>query len=56
MGTIEGYPTIDDVIRGLESNKAKEVTLVPFMFVAGDMPRMTSQGTGKTNWKRKAIK
>ena len=36
VGTIEGYPTIDDVIRGLESNKAKEVTLVPFMFVAGD--------------------
>ena len=25
VGTIEGYPTIDDVIRGLESNKAKEV-------------------------------
>ncbi len=38
VGTIEGYPTIekDHVIRGPKSNKAKEVTLVPFMFVAGD--------------------
>ena len=36
VGTIEGYPTMDDVIRELEANKAKEVTLIPFMFVAGD--------------------
>ena len=28
VGTIEGYPTFD--------NKTKQVTLVPFMFVAGD--------------------
>ena len=30
VGTIEGYPTMDDVIRELEANKAKEVTLIPF--------------------------
>ena len=36
VGTIEGYPTFETALRQLKAAKAKKVTLVPFMFVAGD--------------------
>ena len=36
VGTIEGYPTFDDMLQQLKDAKARRVTLVPFMFVAGD--------------------
>ena len=36
VGTIEGYPTFDTMLQQLKDNKTKQVTLVPFMFVAGD--------------------
>lgn len=36
MGTIEGYPTFETMLTQLKATKAKCVTLVPFMFVAGD--------------------
>lgn len=36
VGTIEGYPTFDNMLAQLKSGKTKRVTLVPFMFVAGD--------------------
>lgn len=36
VGTIEGYPTYDTVLKQLKESKAKSVLLVPFMFVAGD--------------------
>ena len=36
VATIEGYPTIDNVIKTLKRLKARSVKLVPFMFVAGD--------------------
>lgn len=36
VGTIEGYPTFDTMLAQLKEAKAKSVTLVPFMFVAGD--------------------
>ena len=35
-GTIEGYPTFETMLAQLKAAKAKSVTLVPFMFVAGD--------------------
>lgn len=34
--TVEGYPTLENVINALRQMKEKSVTLVPFMFVAGD--------------------
>ena len=34
--TIEGYPTYDTVLAELKAAKARKVTLVPFLFVAGD--------------------
>ena len=36
VATIEGIPTLDDAIAKLKEAGAKKVTLVPFMFVAGD--------------------
>lgn len=36
VGTIEGYPTFETMLAQLKATKAKQVTLVPFMFVAGD--------------------
>ncbi len=36
VGTIEGYPTFETMLAQLKIAKAKKVTLVPFMFVAGD--------------------
>lgn len=37
--TVEGYPTMELSIRYLKQLKAKSVTLVPLMFVAGDHAR-----------------
>lgn len=34
--TVEGYPTLDNVVSALRRKKDRNVTLVPFMFVAGD--------------------
>lgn len=36
VATIEGYPTLDGAISRLKAQKAKQVTLVPLLFVAGD--------------------
>lgn len=35
MGTIEGYPTFETLLRRLEADGTKSVVLMPFMFVAG---------------------
>ena len=56
VGTIEGYPTMDDVIRELENNKAKEVTLIPFMFVAGDHAKNDIAGEWKDELEKKGYK
>ena len=34
--TLEGYPTYDTVLAELKEAKARKVTLIPFLFVAGD--------------------
>ena len=36
VGTIEVYPTFETMLAQLKAAQAKSVTLVPFMFVAGD--------------------
>ena len=36
VGTVEGYPSMEDVIKQLKDKKYKKVVLAPFMFVAGD--------------------
>ncbi len=39
VATVEGYPTYETTLARLKSSKVKKVTLVPFMFVAGDHAR-----------------
>lgn len=36
VATVEGYPTYETTLAQLKSDKIKNVTLIPFMFVAGD--------------------
>lgn len=36
IGTIEGYPTYDTMLKNIESEGVKELVLMPFMFVAGE--------------------
>lgn len=36
VGTIEGYPSFEDMLGKLKASKVKKVLLMPFMFVAGD--------------------
>ncbi len=36
VGTVEGYPTFDNVVKKLKDRGIKDVILMPFMFVAGD--------------------
>ena len=47
VGTIEGYPTFDTMLAQLKAGKAKHVTLVPFMFVAGDHAKNDIAGEWK---------
>ena len=47
VGTIEGYPTFETMLAQLKAAKAKRITLVPFMFVAGDHAKNDIAGEWK---------
>lgn len=47
VGTIEGYSTFETMLAQLKTGKAKQVTLVPFMFVAGDHAKNDIAGEWK---------
>ena len=47
VGTIEGYPNFETMLAQLKAAKAKKVTLVPFMFVAGDHAKNDIAGEWK---------
>lgn len=47
VGTIEGYPSFETMLSQLKAGKAKQVTLVPFMFVAGDHAKNDIAGEWK---------
>lgn len=36
VGTIEGYPSFDDMVNRLKEDKIKKIKMMPLMFVAGD--------------------
>ncbi len=36
VGTIEGFPSLEDVIKILKKDSIKKVSLIPFMFVSGE--------------------
>lgn len=47
VGTVEGYPTLKTVLAQLKAAKSKRVTLVPFMFVAGEHAKNDISGEWK---------
>ena len=51
MGTVEGSPTIDDLIPILKEKKSRKIWLMPFMSVAGDHARNDLAGDEPDSWK-----
>ena len=56
VATVEGYPTFETTLAKLKSSKVKNVTLVPFMFVAGDHARNDIAGDWKENLEKEGFK
>lgn len=53
IGTVEGYPELDDVIGQLKRANVRSVTLMPFMLVAGDHALNDMAGEDKDSWKNR---
>ncbi|MBW2027508.1 MAG: sirohydrochlorin cobaltochelatase [Deltaproteobacteria bacterium] len=51
VGTVEGFPSLDDVVSGLVSHGVKVALLKPFMIVAGDHARNDMAGDDEESWK-----
>jgi len=51
IGTVEGYPALDDVVEGLLHTKTKKIVLKPFMIVAGDHANNDMAGDEDDSWK-----
>lgn len=51
VGTVEAYPTIEDVLKQLEENLPEKVQLLPFMVVAGDHACNDMAGDEEGSWK-----
>ncbi len=51
LATVEGSPTFDEVLAGLENRGVKKAYLVPFMVVAGDHARNDMAGDDPDSWK-----
>lgn len=49
--TVEGYPTLEDVLPKLKEGKIQKVYLVPFMAVAGDHALNDMAGNEPDSWK-----
>ena len=50
VGTVEGYPGINDVVDYLKTKKAKSLWLMPFMSVAGDHAKNDMAGPEDESW------
>ena len=55
IGTVEGYPTLENVITGLKENNIKTVWLMPFMLVAGDHAINDMASDEEDSWKTRLI-
>lgn len=53
IGTVEGFPSFEDVLEGLIHAKVKRVVLKPLMIVAGDHARNDMAGESKDSWKNR---
>lgn len=50
VATVEGYPSLDDALSNIGAD-VKEITLAPFMFVAGDHAKNDLAGDDSDSWK-----
>lgn len=55
IGTVEGFPDIDDIIWKLQRGTYKRVGMSPFMIVCGDHALNDMAGDGPDSWKNKLI-
>jgi len=51
IGTVEGYPAVDDIQALLAAKKITKVWLMPFMSVAGDHAKNDMAGDEDDSWK-----
>ncbi len=51
MGTVEGYPTVEDVLAAVKKINVKRIVLTPFMIVAGDHACNDLAGDEEDSWK-----
>ncbi len=51
VGTVEGFPSLDYVVKGLIKDEIKRVVLKPFMIVAGDHATNDMAGDEDDSWK-----
>ena len=51
VGTVEGYPELEQVIKKLKNRNIKTVDLLPFMFVAGDHAINDMASDEEDSWK-----
>lgn len=51
VGTVEGFPTLENVMLQLEENQIEKVTLMPLMIVAGDHAENDMGGDEDDSWK-----
>ena len=51
MGTVEGFPEVEDVVKSLGQTHVKRIGLSPFMIVAGDHAQNDMAGDDEDSWK-----
>lgn len=51
LGTVEGYPGLDEIIAELKEKMVKTIWLQPFMSVAGDHAQHDMAGAEPESWK-----
>lgn len=51
VGTVEGFPAIEDVVKSIKKRDIKNVKLFPFMLVAGDHANNDMIGDEDDSWK-----
>ncbi len=56
IGSVEGFPRIEDVVRYLSHQKGGKIVLKPFMIVAGDHATNDMAGDDADSWKNILIK
>jgi len=56
IANVEGYPTLEHILKKLKRNNVEELTLVPLMLVAGDHAKNDMAGDEENSWKNILIK